>query len=95
MEQVVTKRYATGSFDEGLLNVLREKLAILDYLAVAMKLHAPAEYNTNPEFKKLLGNNIMVLKPFRSALDSKDPAAIMKTIKQLKPAYTKLFIKFG
>ena len=95
MEKVITKKYTTGSFDEMLLIELRERLAILDYLADDMKQNAPAEYNNNPEFKKLLGKNIMVLKSFRTALDSKEPATIMKAIKELKPAYAKLFVKFG
>ena len=95
MEAVVTTKYASGSLAVEQLNVLREKLALLDYLAVSMKKNAPVPYNNNPEFKKLLGNNFVVLASLRSALDRKDAAAIKKAIKQLKPAYAKLFIKFG
>ena len=80
--------------DKGLL-IIREELAVLDYLAGKMKENAPAEYLKNDDFKKAMNNVLGSLKKLRQAVDEKNPDQVVQAIKELKPAYAKVFVKFG
>ena len=49
----------------------------------------------NGEFKKLLRGLTGSVRAFMEALESNDPAKVAAAQKALKPAYAKLFVKFG
>jgi hypothetical protein len=80
--------------DKGLL-IIREELAVLDYLADKMKENAPAEYLKKEKFDQTMKGIFGSLKKLRQAVDEKNPDKIVKAIKELKPAYAKVFVRFG
>jgi len=80
--------------DKGLL-LIREELAVLDYLADEMKENAPAEYLKKEKFNKAMQGVFGSLKALRHAIDEENPDKVVKAIKGLKPAYAKVFVKFG
>ena len=80
--------------DKGLL-LIREELAVLDYLADKMKENAPAEYLKKEKFNKAMQGVFGSLKNLRQAINAKNPDKVVKAIKGLKPAYAKVFVKFG
>ena len=80
--------------DKNLL-IIREELAVLDYLAETMVQKAPAEYLGNEEFKQVINGVFSSLHNLRQAVNEKSPDDILQSIKKLKPAYAKVFIKFG
>ena len=80
--------------DKGLL-IIREELAVLEYLAEKMKENAPAEYMKKEEFNQAMQGVFRSLQNLRQAVNEKNPDQIVKAIKRLKPAYAKVFVKFG
>jgi len=80
--------------DKGLL-LIREELAVLDYLADKMKENAPAEYLKKEKFNKAMQGVFSSLKNLRQAINAKNPDKVVKAINGLKPAYAKIFVKFG
>ena len=80
--------------DKGLL-LIREELAVLDYLADEMKENAPVEYLKKEKFNKAMQGVFGSLKALRHAIDEENPDKVVKAIKGLKPAYAKVFVKFG
>ncbi len=80
--------------DKGLL-LIREELAVLDYLADEMKENAPVEYLKKEKFNKAMQGVFGSLKALRHAIDEENPDKVVKAIKGLKPAYAKIFVKFG
>ena len=79
--------------DKNLL-MIREELAVLDYLAEKMVQKAPAEYLGNEEFKQVMNGVVSSLHNLRQAVNENNPGDILQSIKKLKPAYAKVFIKF-
>jgi len=80
--------------DKGLL-IIREELAVLEYLAEKMKENAPAEYMKKEEFNQALQGVFGSLQNLRQSVNEKNSDQIVKAIKRLKPAYAKVFVKFG
>ena len=80
--------------DKNLL-MIREELAVLDYLAEKMVQKAPAEYLGNEEFKQVINGIFSSLHNLRQAVNENNPGDILQSIKKLKPAYARVFIKFG
>jgi hypothetical protein len=80
--------------DKGLL-IIREELAVLDYLADKMKENAPAEYLKKEKFDQAMKGIFSSLKKLRQAVDEKNPDKVVRAVKELKPAYAKVFVKFG
>lgn len=81
--------------DQSKLNEIRETLAVLDYLMENIKKYAPEKYRSSEEFHRSVAGNIAVLTSLRQALEAKDHERLIKAIHQLKPAFSRLFIKFG
>jgi hypothetical protein len=67
----------------------------LEYLAGRLRSEAPAETAREAEFSALLRSLDDSLAGLRSAAFADDAAATRKAIGQLKPAYSKLFLRFG
>ena len=95
MEYLLKRKYTTETLTTEAIRHIRESLAILEYLAKKIQINAPADYLNNPEFREYLEGNEAVLRTLRNALDEKAHLKIIQTIEKLKPAYAKLFIKFG
>lgn len=74
---------------------IREQLGVLGYLAKDMAVNSPEANRANPEFNKLLNGVNKSIAGLREALNSDNPQSVAKSIKSLKPAYAKLFVKFG
>lgn len=95
MEQLLQARYQKETLDNTAKLTIREQLAILDYLADEIIAHAPENYRNDVGYTKLQQGLSASLTRLRAALDSEDPATIIQAIQGLKPAYAKLFVKFG
>jgi len=95
MEHLLKKKYSVETLTSKAIRHIRESCAVLEYLAKKIQGNAPAEYLKNPEFQEYLDANFMVLKMIRRGLEEKAHSKIIQAIQQLKPAYAKLFIKFG
>lgn len=94
MEAVLSLKLS-DSISSDQLKQLREYLAVLDYLMAELKDSAPKSYLSNSEFNKLLKGNFSALANLRKAIDNESNGVIKKAISLLKPAYAKLFVKFG
>lgn len=95
MESLLHLELKPYDIDDKALLFIREQLAVLDYLAEKMKENAPAEYLKKDKFNKALKGVFNSLKKLRQAVDEKNTDKIVKAIKELKPAYAKVFVKFG
>lgn len=95
MESLLEKAWKPGDLDSKAINTIRETTGALKYLAAAIKDNAPRAYREDDAYKKLQEGLFSSIKDLQDALDSNDPAQIAKTVKMLKPAYAKLFVKFG
>lgn len=95
MEQVLGAGYSAETLNDETLHALREQMHTLARLAENIERTAPASLHENAEFKTLLNNLIGSVSDLKSALHGDDKAAIVKAISALKPAYAKLFVKFG
>lgn len=95
MESLLHLELKPYDIDDKALLIIREELAVLDYLAGKMKENAPAEYLKKDDFKKAMNNVLGSLKKLRQAVDEKNPDQVVQAIKELKPAYAKVFVKFG
>ena len=83
------------SWNPKLASDIREQTGILAYLAKDIAAHVPAAHQDKPDFKALLDELHLSIDRLRVALDGNDPMAVGKAIKGLKPAYAKMFLKFG
>jgi hypothetical protein len=95
MESLLLLGLKPNDIDNNSLLTIREELAVLEYLAEKMKGNAPVEYLQNEGFKQAINGVFNSLKNLRKAVNEKNPDNILKAIKKLKPAYAKVFIKFG
>lgn len=95
MEHLLVKKYTVEKLNKSVIADVREMLAVLEYLMGNIKRYAPEEYSSNDEFQKLLSDNLNVLIAIRQALSQDDSKSLIEAIKSLKPAYAKLFVKFG
>ena len=95
MESLLHLGLKPGDINSMAMLSIREELAVLEYLAKKMQDNAPAEYLKNEKFNQAMEGMLDSLKNLRQAVKEKSPDKIAKTIKALKPAYAKVFIKFG
>ncbi len=95
MESLLLLELKPYDIDDKGLFIIREELAVLDYLADKMKENAPAEYLKKEKFDQTMKGIFGSLKKLRQAVDEKNPDKIVKAIKGLKPAYAKVFVRFG
>lgn len=95
MEGLLVGGYTPDKIDEQAMWEIQGQLALLNYLAEAIKENAPVKYQENQQYQQLEKGLFESLKALNAAVASKDPAVISKSIKMLKPAYAKLFVNFG
>jgi len=95
MEGLLVGGYTPDKIDEQAMGEIQGQLAVLNYLAAAIKENAPATYRENQQYQQLEKGLFGSLNGLKTAVASKDPAAISKAIQMLKPAYAKLFVNFG
>lgn len=95
MEHLFGIEVTKKSWSSQLAGEIREQTGILKYLSGEIASHAPVDLEGNGEFKALLKGLRQSVSSLTRALDAEDPAAVAKAIKMLKPAYAKLFLKFG
>ena len=95
MEGLLTAGYTPDKINESALNVIREKRAILNYLAEAIREHSPISYSENELYQQLQKALFTSLENLDQAIQSGKPEAVSKSIQMLKPAYAKLFLNFG
>lgn len=91
MEHVLSAKYA-GAEGTG---ALREDAAVLQYMVGAIEKHAPSGLKSNAEFRELLAALVAATNALQNAARLGDAPAIEKALKGLKPAYARLFVKFG
>ncbi|WP_162916281.1 hypothetical protein [Cohaesibacter haloalkalitolerans] len=95
MEPVLLTKVSVEGWSDAVRGDLFEKVGVLRYVADNLARHAPADLMANDEFKGQLKDLNASVEGLSSALKSNDPAAVVEAMKKLKPAYSKLFVKFG
>nr|WP_321980976.1 hypothetical protein [uncultured Cohaesibacter sp.] len=95
MEPVLVVTVSEQSWSDETRAQLLEQAGVLGYLSDDLVAHAPAELLANSEFKKLLKGLTGSVRAFMEVLESNDPVKVAAAQKALKPAYAKLFVKFG
>jgi hypothetical protein len=95
MESLLHLELKAYDIDDKALLIIREQLAVLDYLAIKMQENAPPQYMKKDPFKKAMNGVFGSLKNLRQAVDENNPDKVVRAVKELKPAYAKVFVKFG
>ena len=95
MEPALGVKVSAQSWSDEKRAQLLQQAGVLAYLADDLVEHAPVDLMANVQFKKLLQGLIGSVRAFMEALESNDPAKVASAQKALKPAYAKLFLKFG
>jgi len=94
MEHVLIDGPKTLAAPNGLLQ-LTLQAGVLEYLARRLRTEAPAEYASNPEFSGLVQAVESSVAALKAAVLAQNPDAVKAAIGKIKPAYSKLFLKFG
>jgi hypothetical protein len=94
MEQVLGQSAKMLSLPDGMAR-LTARAGALNYLAGRLSSDAPASQMEDAEFKVLLQAVETSVRELQSALFAQDPVAARAALGKLKPAYSKLFLKFG
>lgn len=94
MERVLIDGPKTLAEPNGMLQ-LTMQAGTLGYLAQRLRSEAPPEYTNNPEFLNLVQTVESSVTGLKSALLEQNPAAAKAAISKIKPAFSKLFLKFG
>jgi len=95
MEGLLVGGYSPDKIDEQATEDIVGKLAVLSYLAEAIKKNAPTEYKENQKYQQLEKALLGSLKALEESIDKGNPESISKSINDLKPFYAKLFVNFG
>jgi predicted negative regulator of RcsB-dependent stress response len=95
MEELLVGGYTPDTINEAALVEIRGQLAVLNYLAEAIRDNAPQKYRSDQMYEKMEAGLFASLDGLQNALESYDPKGVSKAIKMLKPAYAKLFVNFG
>jgi hypothetical protein len=74
---------------------LTAQVGVLTYLSKRLGTEAPSVYLNNVEFKDSLSTVENSVAGLRAAMFSQNSETIKEAIKKLKPAYSKMFLKFG
>lgn len=91
MEKVLLGSY--DGYSPAGLTALRDDLAVLAYLADALKTARPAA--EAPAIDEAIAPVLASVEAVRQALAGGDTAAIRNAVKALKPPYSRLFLRFG
>lgn len=95
MEGLLLGDYTPDKIDDKAVDEIRGQLAVLSYLAEAIKENGRNKYGDNQQYLQLEKNLFSSLKVLGMAIKNKHPEAISKAVKMLKAAYAKLFVNFG
>lgn len=95
MEGLVTMPLSPKSITSEQIVVLGQKLAVLQYLAVAIEENAPDRIKTQEKYQALEKGLFQSIADVKAALKKGEAEQIKKSVKMLKPAYAKLFVNFG
>jgi len=95
MEGLLDGGFTPEKIDKAAMIEISGHLAVLNYLAGAIKENAPVKYQDVEKYQKLQNGLFASLEALTQAIQSENPEAISKSIKMLKPAYAKLFVNFG
>lgn len=93
MEQVLTKNYA-GYSGSGLTELI-EDVAVLAYLGNELKKMPPPDALKSADFTPTLDGVLDAVRELQSAARAGDVARIKSGLSRIKPAFAKLFVKFG
>lgn len=91
MEVILAAKYG-GADGAGLL---REDAAVLQHLSALLEQYAPAALKGDGAFKESLGAVTASAKALQVAARTGDRSEIEKALKALKPAYARMFVRFG
>ncbi len=95
MEHLVSVKYSKQTLTGDKLIKVREKLAVIRFLMGEVKANSPQKYAGNREFTKALNGNVKLLKLLHNSINNGEINKVLALLKKVKPAYGKLFIKFG
>lgn len=93
MEEVLNKPY--GGLAGAGLTELTEDAAVLSYLGDQMKTTAPVAVTASPEFAPALAAVLDAVRELQTAARAGDSEKIKAARAKIKPAFGKLFVKFG
>jgi hypothetical protein len=93
MEEVLTKAYG-GFAGEGLIELI-EDASVLAYLSAELRKSPPPEATNSAEFALLLSAVNKAVAELRAAARAGDAEQIKAGRSKIKPAFAKLFVKFG
>ncbi len=93
MEHVLTKPYG-GLTGAGLTDLV-EDVAVLAFLGNELKKSPPADVAQSPEFAPLLAAVLGAVGELQTAARAGNAEAIKTARGKIKPAFAKLFVKFG
>jgi hypothetical protein len=93
MEQVATKPY--GGFTGAGLSELIEDAAVLAFLGAELKKSPPPDAAQSAEFAPLLGGVLAAVADLQAAARAGNAEQIKTVRSKIKPAFAKLFVKFG
>jgi hypothetical protein len=79
---------------EDAMAALRDAATVLAYLADDIAAHPPPEA-ADPAYEPLVNGLLQSVQALQTAVQSGDAASVKAAIAGLKPAYSKLFLKFG
>lgn len=94
MEQVLTDAPKRLAEPQGLLPLLADA-AVLDHWAGRLRSEAPPAVVSDPEFAALLQPVEASARALKQALLAQDAAAARAALAKIKPAYSRLFLRFG
>lgn len=92
MEHVLEGKF--DNFSAGGLNELREQVAVLDYLAAELKRN-PAPEVQAPDYGSTLQALVDSIGALQQAARAGDATAAKAAMGKIKPAYARMFLKFG
>jgi inorganic triphosphatase YgiF len=93
MEEVLLRE--DKSLTQPALGVLREQAAVLSYLAKVVERNASAKLKSDSAFMQALSTLDKSVSALLEATRSGDASATQRAIEGLKPAYSRLFLRFG
>jgi hypothetical protein len=94
MEHILIGGPKTLAAPNGFLQ-LGLQVGVLEYLAHRLRTEAPAEYASNAEFSGLVQAVEASVAALKAAVLAQDSSASKQALGKMKPAYSKLFLKFG
>ncbi len=90
-----TAQKAGEALNAETIAALREEAAVLNHLASLLRRHQPAETKSDAAFEAALKPLEASVGEFIAAVRRGDAAAIKAAAQKLKPAYARLFVKYG